>query len=740
MSWITIVWSMNAAACLTLASIFFVAWCKQRESWVHLIFSCIALAAAAIAVFELQLIHADTPQEYGAILRWRYVPVWALVVSLVGFTRLYLRAGRSWLAWSACGLKTLTLILNFISTPNVHYREITALRQLSWGGEMASVPLGTPNHWSLVNQVTLLLLLAFFIDATIIVWRRGDRQRALLVGGSIIFFGVIVVAQVMLVVRGVIQVPFVSSFAYLGIVAALGYQLCDDTVRAAQLARKLDASQAALLKTERDLEIAASAVGLALWAWDVAHDEVWLSNQARALYGFSPSEKLNTQRIRRVVHPEDREVVRKAVENSLRTGAENPAEYRVVLPDGRIRWVARRSRTEFDSNGNAIWMHGVLFDVTERRLAEERFRLVVDAAPAAMIMANKEGRMTLVNKRAETLFGYKRDELIGQPVEMLVPELFRSHHASFREGYFGDAQAQPMGAGRELFGQCKDGSEVPIEIGLKPVHASEGLCVLASIIDISERKQAELEAARQRHELAHLLRVTMLGELSGSLAHELNQPLTAILSNAQAAQKLLAGDAVDVSELREILAEIVDEDKHAGEVIQRLRVLFRKGEVGHHFGNLDINQIVQDVLKLMRNDLVIHDITVESELAENLPVVQGDRVELQQVLLNLMLNGCEAMTDCDPSERQLLITSGMENGAVRVSVTDRGGSIPEERMERVFEPFFTTKANGMGLGLSVCHNIVKAHRGNIWVTNNPEGGATFHFSLPARSQAQKNNT
>src|SRR6266702_610629 len=392
MSWFTILWSMNAGACLALAAIYLGVWCKQRESRVYLLFCCIAVAVATIGVFELQLIHADTPEEYGAILRWEYVPVWVVVVCLVVFTRLYLRAGRSWLAWATCGLETLTLILNFVFTPNLQYREITALRQLSWGGEMASVPLGIPNHWSLVNQVTLLLLLAFFIDATITVWRRGDRQPALFVGGSIIFFGVIVVAQVMLVVRGVIHVPFVSSFAYLGIVAALGYQLCDDTVRAAQLARKLDASQAALLKTERDLEIAASAVGLALWAWDVAHDEVWLSNQARALYGFSPSEKLNTQRIRRVVHPEDREVVRKAVENSLQTGAENPAEYRVVLPDGRIRWVARRSRTEFDSNGNAIWMHGVLFDVTERRLAEERFRLVVDAAPAAMIMANKEGR------------------------------------------------------------------------------------------------------------------------------------------------------------------------------------------------------------------------------------------------------------------------------------------------------------------------------------------------------------
>jgi two-component system, LuxR family, sensor kinase FixL len=737
MSWITIVWSMNAAACLTLAGIFFAAWCKQRESRVHLIFSCIAAAAAAIAVFELELMHADTPGEYGALLRWRLVPVWVLVVSLVGFTRLYLHAGRSWLAWSACGLKTLILILNFIFTPNLHYRKITALRQLSWGGEMASVPVGIPNPWSLLNQAVLLLLLVFFVDATITVWRRGERQRALLVGGSIIFFGMIVAAQVALVVWGVIQVPFFGCFAYLGIAAALGYQLCDDTVRAAQLLRKLEASQAALRKTKQDMEIAANAVDLAVWTWDIARDEVWLSHKVRSLFGFSPSEKVDTKRIRSVIHPEDRDVLRKAVKNSLQTGAENPVEYRVVLPNGEIRWLVRRSRTEFDRNGKPVLMHGILFDITERKFAEERFRLVVDVAPTAMIMANKEGRIALINKRAETLFGYKGDELVGQPVEMLVPERFRSHHANFREGYFGDDQARPMGAGRELFGQCKDGSEVPIEIDLNPVHTSEGLCVLASVIDISERKAAELEAARQRHELAHLSRVTMVGELSGSLAHELNQPLTAILSNAQAAQKLVADGAVDVNELRQILSEIVAEDKHAGDVIQRLRLLLRKDDARHYPGNLDINEIVGDVLKLMRNDLVIHDVTVHTELAQYLPAVAGDRVELQQVLLNLVLNGCEAMAECDSPERQLFITSGLENGAVRVSVTDRGGSIPEEKMQRVFEPFFTTKAQGMGLGLSVCRTIIEAHRGNLWATNNAEGGATFHFSLPTNGQARR---
>jgi len=216
MSWITVLWSINVGACLTLAVMYLAVWSRERESWLYLIFSCIAAAAAFIAVFELQLIRADTSEEYGAILRWRALPVWVLVLSLVGFTRLYLRAGRSWLAWSACSLKTLTLILNFVFTPNLYYLEITALRQLSWGGEEASIALGTPNPWSLLNQVTLLLLLVFFADATITVWRRGDRQRALIVGGTTTFFGAIVMAQFALVVWGIIQAPFFGSFAYFG--------------------------------------------------------------------------------------------------------------------------------------------------------------------------------------------------------------------------------------------------------------------------------------------------------------------------------------------------------------------------------------------------------------------------------------------------------------------------------------------------------------------------------------------
>jgi PAS domain S-box-containing protein len=538
------------------------------------------------------------------------------------------------------------------------------------------------------------------------------------------------VGQALLVVWGIIQVPFLVCFAILGLLAAMGYELCSDIFQAAQLARRLNVSQAALHRTEQDMEIAADAVDLALWRWDIARNEVWLSPKARAVFGFSPSEKLDTERIRGVIHPEDRELLRNAVKNSLQTGAENPIEYRVVLPSGETRWLVRRSRTDFDRSGKPVSMHGILFDITERKFAEERFRLVVETAPTAMIMAGKEGRITLINRRVETLFGYNRDELIGQAVEMLVPKRFRSHHAVYRDGYFADAQARAMGAGRELFGLCKDGSEVPIEIGLNPVHTSKGLCVLASIIDISERKQAELEAARQRHDLAHLARVSTVGELSGSLAHELTHPLTAILSNAQAAQRFLSSDEVDLNEVREILNDIVTEDQRAGEVIHRLRQLLKKGEVPKHCDDVDLNGVVHDVLKLMRNDFLNQSVTVDTDLAQNLPPVRGDRVQLQQVLLNLVLNACEAVNGKNGVERRVFIASKCDNSAVCVSVMDHGRGIPQEKLEQVFERFFTTKKEGMGLGLSICRTIISAHRGEIWATNNGEGGASFHFSLP----------
>jgi C4-dicarboxylate-specific signal transduction histidine kinase len=255
-------------------------------------------------------------------------------------------------------------------------------------------------------------------------------------------------------------------------------------------------------------------------------------------------------------------------------------------------------------------------------------------------------------------------------------------------------------------------------------------------LDITKRKQVELEAARHRTEMAHLSRVATVGELSGSLAHELNRPLGAILSNAQAAQRMLANGDTDVAEVREILNDIVSEDKRAAEVIRRLRLWLKKGEVQHQ--SLRINKVVRDVLKLMRTDLISQNVSVDTELARHLPTVTGDPVQLQQVLVNLVVNSCDAMADCDTPDRRLRIRTGIENGsdAVIVSVTDRGGGIQVKEVERMFEPFFTTKAKGMGLGLSVCRTIITAHRGKLWATSNPDRGATFHFTLPKDASAK----
>jgi C4-dicarboxylate-specific signal transduction histidine kinase len=258
---------------------------------------------------------------------------------------------------------------------------------------------------------------------------------------------------------------------------------------------------------------------------------------------------------------------------------------------------------------------------------------------------------------------------------------------------------------------------------------NQPLRMLGVTIDITRRTQAELAVQQQRNELTHLSRVTTLGELSGSLAHELNQPLTAILSNAQAAQHFLARDKVDLIEIQDILKDIIAEGRRAGDIIHRIRLLLKKCEVEQL--PVDVNSIVLDVLKMVSSDLVNHNITVQVDLDQKLPAVIGDRVQLQQVLLNLIMNASEAMTHTKANNRQLFVYTELTGvDSAQVSVGDRGPGIPPENLASVFEPFFTTKLPGMGLGLSICRTIISAHGGQLWASNNTGSGAIFHFTLP----------
>jgi len=238
----------------------------------------------------------------------------------------------------------------------------------------------------------------------------------------------------------------------------------------------------------------------------------------------------------------------------------------------------------------------------------------------------------------------------------------------------------------------------------------------------------EREAAVQRDELAHLSRVVLLAELSGSLAHELNQPLTSILSNAQAAQRYMQHDPPNLGEVSESLANIVESDKRAGEVIRRLRAMLRKEPA--EFRRLDMNEVVQDVLRMMDADLLARDVVVRLDLQAELPATDGDGIQLQQVLLNLLINGSDAMRDMAAQRELTVLTHAADDGGVEVTVSDRGPGIPPDDLERVFSPFVTSKRDGMGLGLAVCKTIIEAHHGRLWASNNADMGASLHFWLP----------
>jgi len=225
----------------------------------------------------------------------------------------------------------------------------------------------------------------------------------------------------------------------------------------------------------------------------------------------------------------------------------------------------------------------------------------------------------------------------------------------------------------------------------------------------------------------------LLGELSGALAHELQQPLTAILCNANTAQLLTKKAGFNLEELQEILQEIVNDDKNAGQIIQRLRALLMRGET--QFDLVEVRELLADVMVLARGTLRERNIQVSTRIDEEMPAVKGDRVELQQVLLNLVLNACEAMSDNPARDRRMEVVVDLsdDSHAVRISVLDCGKGIDIEQLERVFEPFFTTKAGGLGLGLAISHSIITAHGGRLWATNRSDRGAAFHFTLPIQA-------
>jgi PAS domain S-box-containing protein len=405
-------------------------------------------------------------------------------------------------------------------------------------------------------------------------------------------------------------------------------------------------------------------------------------------------------------------------------------EYRLRRRDGVYRWILDTGVPQEDVDGTFLGYVGSCVDISDRRQAEEKFRSALEFLPVAILMVDQHGRIVLANEQTERLFGYQRDELIAQPATMLVPQLLGDSGAMPQSETLRIAHASTVGAPCDLFARRKDGTEFPVEAGLKTVRFEDDETVLAVIIDKTER----YELYQNRQQLAHLTRVSMMAQLAVSLAHELNQPLTSILGNTQAAQRFMATDPLDLAEVLEILKDIVQETNRASEIIRRIRTFLKKGE--REIAPLDPVAVIRDAVQLLQFDAIARGMRMSVHYDATPATVHGDKVQLQQVMLNLLLNAFDAMDGRPASDRMVAVSITLQSPqVVRVAVRDRGAGLPGDLLALIFNPFVTSKSQGLGLGLSISRTIIEMHGGRLWAENNTDQGATFYFTLPVGDAA-----
>jgi signal transduction histidine kinase len=600
MSWVTVIWSMAAGVSLTLAAVNVLVWARDREAAANLLFSVSAVAAAVIAMQELTLMRAQTPAEFGTLLRGMHVSAATIVIAVVWFIRRYLGAGRLWLAWLITGLRVLVLIVNFALYPNATFKEIHALHGVPFLGETLSAPVGDMNPWRSLISLSLVLLCIFVVDAALTARKRGRSRQAIVLGASILIAILLSATFSGLMVQGILPGPFVA-LVYLVFVLAMAFELSVDLIRAREVAGELRDSR------ER-MRLAARAADLGLWEWDVLRDEIWANDVSHARAEIAGAQRMGLRDYMALVHPDDRDHLEAKIRQSTRAeAAEFQAEYRLI-GTGRIeRWISAWGKAEYGENRQPLRLRGVS-------------------------------------------------------------------------------------------------------------------------VDITARKQLEAEAQQHCNQLARLQRVFAMGQLSSALAHELNQPLGAILRNAEAGEAFLRRQPPDLGEVSEILVDIQKDDQRAVAVIQRMRSLLQQGAL--HFEAIAPRELVEQTVAMLKTEMQIHQVTLRIVAPTELPNLRGDRVHLQQVIINLLLNSLDAVNAVKQGPRQIDIQAA-QAGEDRIAlvVEDSGNGLDPDRLSDLFEPFYTTKPDGIGLGLSLCKTIVDAHGGRIRAENRPSGGARVELLL-----------
>jgi two-component system sensor kinase FixL len=364
---------------------------------------------------------------------------------------------------------------------------------------------------------------------------------------------------------------------------------------------------------------------------------------------------------------------------------------------------------------------------------EAHLRSILETIPDAMIVIDERGRILSFSAAAEKMFGYRESEVLGENVSALMPSPDRERHDSYLGRYLRTGERKIIGIGRLTTARHRDGNIFPIDLHIGEARIGNERVFTGFIRDLTERQQAELRVHDLQSELAHVSRVTAMGTLATSIAHELNQPLTAIANYVETAEELLEQpDGETLAIVREALRECAAQSVRAGQIVRRLRDFISRGETERRIESL--SRVVNEASALAMIGAGEHGIEMQVRLERSVDQVLVDRIQIQQVILNLVRNAIEAMAE-SPVRRIRITSRGVDGGQVEVMIEDSGPGLPAVVAESLFQPFVSTKSEGMGLGLSICHTIIHGHGGHIWADSSMLGGTAFHFTLIDASEA-----
>ncbi|AWM00031.1 sensor protein FixL [Bradyrhizobium amphicarpaeae] len=480
--------------------------------------------------------------------------------------------------------------------------------------------------------------------------------------------------------------------------------------------------------------------GVGTWDLDLATRELDWSDTARALLGVERDQPATYDLFLSRLQPADRERVESAIKRVSERGGSFDVSFKVANASGSGQWIRARAGVIRDEADAARHLSGIFLDIDEEKQVEEALRTrethlrsILQTIPDAMIVIDGHGIMQLFSTAAERLFGWSEHEAIGQNVSILMPEPDRSRHDSYVARYRTTSDPHIIGIGRIVTGKRRDGTTFPMHLSIGEMESAGEPYFTGFVRDLTEHQQTQARLQELQSELVHVSRLTAMGEMASALAHELNQPLAAISNYMKGSRRLLAGSSdPNTPKVENALDRAAEQALRAGQIIRRLRDFVSRGESEKRVESL--SKLIEEAGALGLAGAREQNVQLRFSLDPGADLVLADRVQIQQVLVNLFRNALEAMAKS--THRELVVAnSRVADDMIEVEVSDTGSGFRDDVIPNLFQTFFTTKDTGMGVGLSISRSIIEAHGGRMWAESNPAGGATFRFTLPATDES-----